>query len=187
VTFFPQPTTLIGSRDADGRDDLMTASWAGIVSKTPPTLGVSLNKGRQTYQNIRHSGEFTVSVVPERLMAAADFCGLASGRDVDKFERTGLTPEKSERVAAPLVAEAPLCVECRVAGEVELGDYRLVLGEILDIRVAEEVFDGEGRIDPAAFAPLVYLGGVREYWGLGGKVGNAYRDGREFFAESEES
>ena len=185
VTFFPQPTTLIGTRDGEGRYDLMTASWAGIVSKTPATLGVSLNRGRQTYENLVATGEFSVCVVPETLLAAADFCGLASGRTVDKFARTGLTPEAGAHIRAPLVAESPLCVECRVSGEVDLGEYRLVLGEILDIRVSEAALDEAGKLTGDGVAPLVYLGGVREYWRLGGKVGTAYRDGKTFFADGD--
>lgn len=186
VSFFPQPTTLIGSVDAAGRFDLMTASWVGIVSKTPPTMAIALNQGRQSYANISASGEFSVCVVPEKLMAAGDFCGLASGREHDKFRLAGLTPEAGSKIAAPVVAESPLCVECRVTGEVSLGDYRLILGEILDLQVAAAALGEAGRIDPRVIAPLVYLGGVREYWSLGAKVGTAYRDGKVFFPDREE-
>jgi len=181
VTFFPQPTTLVGSVDGDGRHDLMTASWVGIVSKTPPTMAVALNCTRQSYANIQATGEFSVCVVPEQLMAEGDFCGLASGRDHDKFRLAGLTPEPAGQIRAPLVAESPLCVECRVSQEIPLGDYRLILGEILDIQVDAAAVDGTGRIDPQLIAPLVYLGGVREYWNLGHKVGTAYQDGKGHF------
>ncbi|AMV72393.1 flavin reductase family protein [Desulfuromonas carbonis] len=182
ITFFPQPMTLVGSVDSNGACDLMAASWVGVVSKTPPTLALSLHHGRQSYANIAVSGEFSVSLVPESMMAAADFCGLASGRDHEKFNLTGLTPQPGTHIKAPSVAESPLCVECRVASEVVLGDYRLLLGEILDIQVAAAAIDSTGRIDPHLVAPLVYLGGIREYWGLGGKIGTAYSDGRRFFA-----
>jgi len=184
ITFFPQPMTLVGSVDKNGACDLMAASWVGVVSKTPPTLAVSLHYERQSYANIAASGEFSVSVVPEPLLAAADFCGLASGRDHEKFKVTGLTPQPGTHVEAPSVAESPLCVECRVSGEVVVGDYRLVLGEILDIQVAAAAIDSAGRIDPELVAPLVYLGGVREYWSLGEKVGTAYSAGKSFFAAS---
>lgn len=160
VTFFPQPTTLVATVDGDGKTDLMTASWAGIVSKTPPTMAVSLNRGRQTYENIRQSGCFVVNLVPASLEVAADYCGLRSGRDADKAARAGLTLVPALQVAAPLVAESPLNVECRLAGEVELGDYRLMLGEILQIHAAEAAFDGSGAMDARAFDPLVYLGGI---------------------------
>ncbi|RME40562.1 MAG: flavin reductase family protein [Deltaproteobacteria bacterium] len=177
VTFFPQPTTLIATVAGDGRPNLMTASWAGVVSKTPPTMAVSLNKGRLSYANIRQTGCFTVNVVPSSLAVEADYCGIRSGRDADKAEKTGLTLVPAEQVAAPLVRECPLNVECRLTGETELGDYRLVLGEIVQIHAAEEAFDEEGGMEPNAFDPLVYLGGIRQYWSLGGPIADAYRDG----------
>ncbi len=181
VTFFPQPTTLVSTVDAQGKTNLMTASWAGIVSKTPPTMGVSLNLGRLTYRNIQETGCFVVNLVPASLAVEADYCGLKSGRDEDKVETTGLTCVPSRLVAAPLVAESPLNVECRVTGEVELGDYRLVLGEIVEIHAADGAFDGAGRGDAKCFDPLVYLGGIRQYWSLGEKAAEAYRDGARLF------
>lgn len=181
VTFFPQPTTLVSTVDSAGEANLMTASWAGIVSKTPPTMAVSLHQGRLTYERIRQSGAFVVNMVPAGLATAADYCGLRSGREEDKAAVTGLTLEKARHVPAPLVAESPLNVECRLAGEIELGDYRLVLGEILEIHAAEAAFSEDGKIDARVFDPLVYLGGIREYWRLGDKVADAYREGTRLF------
>lgn len=181
ITFFPQPTTLVSSVGADGAVNLMTASWAGIVSKTPPTLALSLHHQRLTYRQIQETGCFVVNLVPTHLAVAADYCGLRSGRDEDKLEVTGLTAVAASRVAAPLLAECPLNVECRLRQEVELGDYRLLLGEILEIHATEAAFAGEGQIDARAFDPLVYLGGIREYWSLGEKVGTAYHVGKGLF------
>ncbi len=177
VTFFPQPTTLVSTVGADGSFDLMTASWAGILSKTPPTMGVSLNKGRRTYELIRETGCFVVNMVPASLAVEADFCGLKSGRDFDKVKETGLTLSPATHVAAPLIVECPLNIECRYTGELELGDYRVVLGEILEIHAAAKAFGEDGSMDTRQFDPLVYLGGIRQYWGLGEKVADAYRDG----------
>ena len=181
VTFFPQPTTLVATCDQEGLPNLMTASWAGIVSKTPPTMAVSLHRGRKTYENICASGVFTVNLVPASLAVEADFCGLKSGREVDKAEIAGLGLEKASRVDAPLVARSPLNVECRLTGETELGDYRLVMGEILEIHADEAAFRADGSMDALVFDPLVYLGGIREYWGLGEKKAQAYHDGRSLF------
>jgi flavin reductase (DIM6/NTAB) family NADH-FMN oxidoreductase RutF len=186
VTFFPQPTTLVSTVGSGGAFDVMTASWVSIVSKTPPTLAVSLNRGRLTYEQIRDTGCFVVNMVPKRLAVEADYCGLRSGRDRDKLAVAGLTPVKASRVAAPLIAECPLNVECRLLREVELGEYVLVLGEILEIHAAESAFGEDGRIDAGAFDPLVYLGGIREYWSLGDLAGIAYRDGKRFFTEEQD-
>lgn len=181
VTFFPQPTTLVATCDRDGEPNLMTASWAGIVSKTPPTMAVSLHRGRKTYENIGETGVFTVNLVPASLAVAADFCGLKSGREIDKAQAAGLSLEPASRVKAPLVGQSPLNVECRLVGEQQLGDYRLVLGEILEIHAAQEAFLANGSMDALRFDPLVYLGGIREYWGLGEKKAKAYHDGKSLF------
>lgn len=181
ITFFPQPTTLISTLGEDGRCNLMTASWAGIVSKTPPTFAVSLHHGRETYANIRRRGEFVVNMVPVELAEEADFCGLKSGRDLDKAAVTGLALEPAQRVAPPLLAASPLCVECRYLQELELGDYRLVVGEILQVHAAVAGVGADGTLNATGFHPLVYLGGIREYWSLGAKVATAYQDGKKLF------
>lgn len=177
VTFFPQPTTLVSSRSADGDVNVMTASWAGIVSKTPPTMAVSLHHTRKTYENIHQSGEFVVNMVPASLAIAADFCGIRSGNSVDKLSVAGLTTCRADKVAAPLLNEAPLNIECRLTLEVPLGEYRLLLAEILEVHIDPATQLDNGTLDVPAFDPLVYLGGVREYWSLGEKVATAYKDG----------
>ncbi len=179
VTFFPQPATLVATQDDDGKVNLMMASWVGIVSKTPPTIAVSLHHGRKTYANIMATGTFSVNLVPTSLAVAADACGLISGQEVDKCQLTGLTTVAAERTGAPLVEDSPLNVECRLVREVELGDYRLVMGEIVEIHAAEAAFDATGKIHAEVFDPLVYLGGIREYRSLGGRVAEAYKSGLE--------
>jgi len=177
VTFFPQPTTLIATQNGEGEVNLMMASWVGIVSKTPPTIAVSLNCERHTYANIKASGTFSVNVVPAKMAQAADACGLASGKKVDKQKLTGLDVSLGTLEGVSLVDESPLNVECRYVNEVELGDYRLVLGEIVEIHACEAAFNEQGEADVKVFDPLVYLGGMREYWSLGKKEAEAYRAG----------
>ncbi len=184
VTFFPQPTTIVTSCDAEGKANLMTASWAGIVSKTPPTMAISLNQGRKTYDNILATKEFVVNMVPASLAVAADYCGIRSGRDEDKVAGAGLNLEAAELVKVPLLSESPLNVECRFVQEVALGDYRLLTGEILQIHAAQSAFDDHGKMDVMGFDPLVYLGGVREYWDLGQQRGTAYSDGKRLVPKS---
>lgn len=179
VTFFPQPTTMITSIDLQGELNIMTASWAGIVSKTPPTMAVSLNHNRLSYQNIKETGEFVVNLVPSALAVEADLCGIRSGRDLDKAQLCHLQVETAKEVAPPLIKLSPLNVECRLVGEVELGDYQLVLGEILEIHASEQAFASLPQGDARCFDPLVYLGGIREYWSLGEKVADAYQAGKQ--------
>lgn len=177
VTFFPQPATLIATQNGEGDVNLMMASWAGIVSKTPPTIAVSLNQDRQTYANIKATGVFSVNVVPSRMAQAADACGLASGKKVDKQKLTDLDLSPGAHDGVFLVDASPLNVECRYVREVELGDYRLVMGEIVEIHACDEAFNEQGKADVKVFDPLVYLGGMREYWSLGEKQADAYRAG----------
>ena len=183
VTFFPQPTTIVTSQDRDGRTNLMTASWAGIVSKTPPTIAISLNKGRKTYENICQTGEFVVNMVPASLTVEADYCGIASGHKEDKLAGSGLTLSAAAIVKVPLLAESPLNVECRLVQKVELGDYRLLMGEIVQIHAAEAAFNAAGEMDAQRFDPLVYLGGIRQYWDLGQQRGAAYSVGKQLLTK----
>jgi flavin reductase (DIM6/NTAB) family NADH-FMN oxidoreductase RutF len=177
VTFFPQPTTMVTTLSLDGEVNLMTASWAGIVSKTPPTMAVSFNQSRLSYKNIQETGEFVVNLVPAGLAVEADLCGIRSGRELDKAQLCHLELEPAQQVAPPLLKVSPLNVECRFSRVLELGDYRLVLGEILQIHAAEKAFTENPRGDARCFDPLVYLGGIREYWSLGEKVADAYQAG----------
>jgi len=118
-------------------------------------------------------------VVPCRLADEADFCGITSGNDLDKVVKSGLHVENSAD-GTPLLVESPLSVECRLSRIVELGDYHLTLGEIIEIHADESAFNSEGQADARVFDPLVYLGGLREYWSLGDKQADAYRAGMKF-------
>lgn len=177
VTFFPQPTTIITSLSAEGQTNLMTASWVGIVSKTPPTIAISLNQGRKTYENIIQTGEFVVNVVSASLAVEADYCGIRSGRDESKLESTNMHLQPATQVRVPMLLESPLNVECRFVREVELGEYRLLMGEIVEIHAIDSAFQPDGSMDADKFDPLVYLGGIRQYWSLGEKCADAYKDG----------
>lgn len=183
ITFFPQPATWIVSVDSAGTIDVMTASWVSLVSKTPPTIALSLYHGRQSYANIQQSGVFTVNVIPSTQVVAGDYCGLVSGRDVDKLAATDLTPIAALNIAAPILAESPLNLECRVMNEVVIGDYRLILGEVLEIHIAAAACQDNGY-DATVIDPLVYLGGIREYWRLGEKAGMAYSVGKDLLPKS---
>lgn len=178
VTFFPQPATLVATRSEGGDVNLMMASWVGIVSKTPPTMAVALHKDRLSYANIRETGVFSVNSVPAQLAVEGDLCGLVSGHKADKQALTGLSTEIAPSTGAPIIAASPLNVECRYSQELELGDYRLVLGEIVEIHACEAAFDAAGQGDVRVFDPLVYLGGLREYWTLGEKAADAYQAGK---------
>lgn len=178
--FFPLPVPLIvGGHGAEL--DIVTACWFGVVSSTPATLGVSLRRTRRSLELIRKHGEFTVNVAPSSLVTEVDYCGLVSGHDRDKFADTGLTPIPGAVLATPLIAECPYNVECRLSGEIELGEYVLLLGAVVETHCDDDKLqdDDPGKPDMDRVDPLGYCAGVREYRGLGPKVADGYVVGRD--------
>jgi flavin reductase (DIM6/NTAB) family NADH-FMN oxidoreductase RutF len=174
---FPMPTPLIASAHA-GETGLLTVAWIGMVSGTPPTIGIAVRATRNTFRLIEASGEFTVNIPRVGMEAAVDFCGIVSGRDTDKFAAAGLTQAPAALVSAPLVAECPFNIECRVVGIHPMGDYRLVMGEIVETHADEDILTAEGNtVDVGLLDPLVFIPGTREYRGLGPKVADAYSVG----------
>ncbi|MDY6796334.1 MAG: flavin reductase family protein [Actinomycetota bacterium] len=167
--FLPKPVTLI-STACGGRDNVMTAAWVNIACMDPPQLAVAVRSSRYTYELMQESGEFVVNVPAAEMWKAVDFCGVNSGRDGDKFSRTGLSRERASEVEAPLVAECPLNVECRVTAILPLGSHTLFVGLILAVHIEGECLGEKGRILVERFRP--YALNQREYWSMGEKLGD---------------
>lgn len=175
---FPTPTFVIGSYDADDKPNIMTAAWAGICCSDPPAIAVSLRNATYTHGNIVRHRAFTVNVPSVSQAEAADYVGMVSGRDTEKFADTGLTPVASELVKAPYVEEFPLVVECKVIQTVEIGLHTQFIGEILDVKANEDVLDENGMPAPAKVQPLIFVPGDRSYYGIGDFVGKAFSIGK---------
>jgi flavin reductase (DIM6/NTAB) family NADH-FMN oxidoreductase RutF len=174
---YPMPAVLIAAEHA-GERNLFAVAWIGMVSGTPPTIGVAVRRTRHTLELIERSGAFTVNVPRVGQEAIVDFCGIVSGTDTDKFAAAGLTAEPGAVVKAPIVAECPFNIECRVVGIHELGEYRLVLGEVVETWADAEILTRDGtKVDVGLLDPLVYVPGTQEYRGLSGKVASAYSVG----------
>jgi flavin reductase (DIM6/NTAB) family NADH-FMN oxidoreductase RutF len=174
----PTPTWLVGSYDAAGKPNLMTAAWGGICCSKPPCLSVSLRAATYSHGGIMAHRAFTVSVPSAAQVRQADYCGLVSGRDHDKFAACGFTAVKSQLVEAPFVAECPLVVECKVTHVVELGLHTMFVGEIMDVKVEETAMVG-GIPDATLVAPVIYAPESRQYFGLGANLGQAFSIGKE--------
>ena len=129
----PAPVWVIGSYDTAGRANGMTASWAGICNSTPPCVYAAIRRSRYTYDNIVARQAFTVCVPSAAYVKEADYLGIASGRDEDKFARAGLTAVAGEKVDAPYIAQFPVAMECRVRQTVDLGSHTVFIGEVLDV------------------------------------------------------
>lgn len=174
---FPMPTPLVAAAH-EGRRGVMTVAWIGMVSGTPPTIGMALRATRNTLELIEASGAFSVNVPSVGMEAQVDYCGIVTGRDADKFEVAGLTTEPGGATGTPLVVECPFNIECRLTGVQEMGDYRLVTGEIVETHADEAILTEDGaHVDVGRLDPLVYIPGTREYRGLGPKLADAYTVG----------
>jgi len=176
---FPTPVLVVGSYDQAGRANVMTAAWGGICCSKPPCIAVSLRKATYSYGNIMHRKAFTVSVPSRRHLREADFFGLASGRDVDKFAASGLTAVRSDVVDAPFVKEFPLVLECRLVHSFELGLHTQFVGEILDVKADAEVLNASGLPDPEKLSPMLFAPEVHAYYSLGERLGDAFSVGKE--------
>ena len=174
----PTPAWAVGTYDKNGRPNVMTAAWAGICCSSPPCVYVSLRKATYTYGNIMERKAFTVSIASEDNAEEVDFFGLVSGRDVDKFALTGLTPVKSELVDAPYVDEFPLVFECRVIHVIEIGLHTEFIGEIIDVKGDSSVLNNEGLPDIEKVRPIVYSPSSRVYHKIGQFLGEAFSIGK---------
>ncbi len=176
---FPAPVWCVSSYDVDGNPNVMTIAWGGICCSQPPCVTISLRKATYTYGNIMKRQAYTLSVPSVRYVKEADYFGIVSGRNVHKFEKTGLTPVRSELVDAPYVGEFPMILECRVVHQYELGPHTHFVGGILDVKIAEGVLDDDGAPDIEKIRPFVCCPVVQRYHGIGALVGNAFEIGRK--------
>ena len=169
----PVPAALIGS-GAEGPDgtvqNLMTAAWTGTVCSDPPMVSVSVRPSRYTYELIEQSGEFTVNLTDRDLLWAADYCGVRSGREEDKFARCGLTKVRAEGLSlAPAVAQSPVYLACRVRDRLALGSHVMYIGEIVSMGIREDLMDKSGAIRLERAGLITYSHGV--YNALGEALG----------------
>lgn len=167
---YPLPVVMVSASDKEGRDDIITVAWAGTVCTNPPMVSVSIRPERYSYHMIRETGEFVINLTTEKLAFATDYCGVRSGRDVDKFKETGLTREKADKVRAPMIGESPVNIECRVRKVEELGSHHMFIAEVVAVHADEAYMDEKKRFDLNRAKPIVYSHG--EYLGTGRKLGS---------------
>ena len=166
---YPLPVVMVSAADKEGRDDIITVAWAGTVCTNPPMVSISIRPERYSYHMIRETGEFVINLTTEELAFATDYCGVKSGRDVDKFKETGLTREKAEKVKAPMIAEAPVSIEFKVKEIRELGSHHMFIAQVAAVHADEKYMDEKNRFDLNRARPIVYSHG--EYLGTGKKLG----------------
>ena len=175
---YPMPAFLVGSYDAKGKANIMTAAWGGICCSTPPCVAVSIRPARTTYKAVLDRKAFTISVPSCRLAAQVDYAGLVPGKNIDKFAVAGLTATRSELVDAPYVDECPVVLECKLLHTLELGSHTQFVGVIEDVKVDEACLTPEGVPDVDSIDPLVFNSGQGMYHSLGAPVGQAFSIGK---------
>lgn len=168
---YPLPAVLVSCGATPEEYNLLTVAWTGTVCTSPPMCYISVRPERHSYGIIRRTGEFVINLTTERLARAADWCGVRSGRDYDKFREMGLTPVPGEHVAAPRVEESPVNIECRVRQILPLGSHDMFLAEVAGVTVDAELIDpATGKFCLEKAGPIVYSHG--EYFALGQALGH---------------
>lgn len=177
---YPLPVFVVGTYDHTGKANAMVAAWGGICSSDPPAIAISVRPSRYTYKNLMVKKAFTISIPSARYMEEADYFGIFSGEDTDKFRRTGLTPIRSALVDAPYVKEFPVVLECRVINRIDIRAHVQFIGEILDVKVDETVLGDDGKPDIARINPLGFDVIRSEYFAIGPVLGKAFSAGKKF-------
>ena len=175
---FPTPVLMVGTYDKAGKPNLMVSAWGGICCSQPPCVAVALRKATYSYNSIVERKAFTVGIACENKMAEADYCGIVSGRDLDKFAATGLTPVKSELVDAPYAEEFPVVLECRLLHTIEIGLHTQFIGEIIDVKGDPDVIGEDGQLDIMKIKPLIFDTSHRGYHSVGPCLSKAFSIGK---------
>ena len=153
---YPIPAVMVTVTDGEGNDNVLTIAWTGTVCTNPALLYISVRKERYSYDMLKKTGEFVVNLTTEELAFATDFCGVRSGRDIDKFKEMKLTKEKAEYVKAPMIKESPVNIECRVIDVREYGSHDMFVAEVLAVHADEKYMGETGKFDLSKASPLVY-------------------------------
>jgi flavin reductase (DIM6/NTAB) family NADH-FMN oxidoreductase RutF len=175
---FPTPVLMVGTYDQSGKPNLMSVAWGGICCSQPPCVAVSLRKATYSHACIVERQAFTVGIASEDNIAEADYVGIVSGRDVDKFAVAQLTPVRSELVDAPYAAEFPVVLECRLLHVIEIGLHTQFIGEIIDVKADTELFGEDGKLDIMKIKPLIYDTSKRGYHGVSPLLEQAFSVGK---------
>jgi len=168
---FPTPVVLVTCKSASSRPNIITIAWTGIVNSQPPMIGISIQPPRYSHDLIRNAGEFGVNVPSRDLLRIVDYCGIVSGRNVDKFKETGLTLMSSEKIKTPLIHECPVNLECVLRHFLHLGMHDLFIGEIVATHVDESAVDSSGQLDSSKIDAVGYFSRPRDYWSLNERIG----------------
>lgn len=166
---YPLPAVMVSCGNKEGKYNILTIAWTGTICSDPPMVYISVRKSRYSHQILMETGEFFINLTTEALAYATDYCGVKSGRDIDKFKEMHLTPEMGLLQYAPMIKESPICIACEVVRVEELGSHDMFIANVKGVYADEAYMDAGGRFDLAKAAPIVYSHG--QYYGTGRHVG----------------
>lgn len=166
---YPLPAVMVSVRDNEGKDNIITVAWAGTVCTNPPMVSISVRPERYSYHMIEESGVFVINLTTETLTYATDYCGVRSGKDVDKFKEMKLTCVEASQVNCGMIGESPVNIECKVVKTEKLGSHHMFLAEVVAVHAEEAYMDKNNKFQLNQSKLMVYSHG--EYLGLGKKLG----------------
>lgn len=166
---YPLPVVMVSLADRDGHPNIITLAWVGTVCTNPPMVSISVRPERYSYQILKETGEFVINLTTKELAFATDYCGVKSGRDVDKFKEMGLTPIPAKEVAAPMIQESPVNIECKVRQILPLGSHDMFLADVVAVHADEKYMDGNRKFHLEQAEPIIYSHG--SYFGCGELLG----------------
>jgi len=167
---FPAPAVMVSCGSQPDNYNIITIAWAGNICSEPAMTSISIRPQRHSYELIKRTKEFVINLTTERLAFATDFCGVKSGREINKFERLKLTPVKAKFVAAPLIKESPANIECQVVEIKHLGSHDIFLAKVLGIHADKEYIKPDGSFDLRQAGLICYSHG--NYYALGKHLGH---------------
>ena len=166
---YPLPAVMVSCGDIDGESNILTVAWTGTICTNPTMAYISVRPERHSYQMIKESGEFVINLTTESLIRATDYCGVKSGRDVDKWQECHLTKEKADTVKCPLIEESPVNIECKVKEIKELGSHHMFIADVTSVHVDEKYMDEKNSFHLNDSGLIAYSHGT--YFSLGRKLG----------------
>ena len=167
---YPVPAVMVSCGDRPENYNIITVAWAGTVCSEPPMVSISVRPSRHSHSIIERTEEFVINLVTKKLTFAVDYCGVKSGKEINKFKQLKLTPLKGEHVSAPLIKESPVNIECRVTERKALGSHDMFLAKVLCIHADQQYIDKKGAFDLAAAQLICYSHG--KYYLLGKELGH---------------
>lgn len=166
---YPLPAVMVSCQREGEKPNIITLAWVGTICSEPPMVSISVRKERYSYPIIKESGEFVINLTTKDLAYATDYCGVKSGRDIDKFAKMNLTADKASVVSCPIIAESPVNIECKVTEIKELGSHDMFIAEVVAVDVSDDYMDENGKFLLNDTGLIAYSHG--EYFTLGEKIG----------------